>query len=241
MNEIPSVACMTSRFSVGAVALVAVLSVAASAFQCTNNNNVVTHHVSSEPSLQPTRHSTVLSVHYYHHPPYSERFDPYVPHYPNIPYQRGRRPNYRPPPMRSGPPPRYYADPHGSNGHDYHPRRREKSSPRYSAAVDAEVVTSEADDLLNEISQEEEDEMWMTDGERARGGQNENANYREKGRGQRQGEVIDFDPDGRPLKSAAAYPSDLYEDENKFYGRKPGQAVNRNDEDDFETSSVNER
>lgn len=29
------------------------------------------------------------------------------------------------------------------------------------------------------------------------------------------------------MKSAAAYPSDMYEDENKFQGRKPGQPVNR--------------
>jgi len=107
-------------------------------------------------------------------------------------------------------PPPYYRD-----GPYYQPRRMD---PRYSAAldVDAEVVDEdEADELLNIMKEEEEE--WTTDRERAR------KNERRRGR---RGEVIDFD-DEQNLRSAAAYPSDMYRDENKFQGRKPGQAVNK--------------
>lgn len=121
------------------------------------------------------------------------------------------------------PPPDPYFNPYYQN-HPYYNRdvgpffQPRRVDPRYSAAldVDAEVV-DEADELLEELREEEE---WMADRERSR---------RKKG-GQQQhmrgGEVINNFDDPEPMRSAAAYPSDLYEDENKFQGRKPGQAVN---------------
>jgi len=92
--------------------------------------------------------------------------------------------------------------------------------PRYSAAldVDAEVV-DEADELLEQMKQEEE---WMADRERAQMMKNKGL---EQGLEQGVGDDI-------PLKSAVAYASDLYDDENKFQGRKPGQPVNIRDRTD---------
>jgi len=94
--------------------------------------------------------------------------------------------------------------------------------------LDAEVIP-DSDELLNEheqqqmfidnsdedepmINAEDEDEEWISDKQRAQ----ERANR---------------DQGTAPLKSAAAYPSDLYEDDNKFMGRKPGQPVNRSQGD----------
>lgn len=114
---------------------------------------------------------------HFYPPPYEPFFYPYQYNNPFPPHYYQNRPPYR-------------------SSH-----QRPYFSPRYSAAIDAEVI-AEADELLEQIIEEEE---WMSDGERAR----------------TRGEVIDG-----PRKSAAAYPSDMYEDENKFRGRKPGQPVN---------------
>lgn len=79
--------------------------------------------------------------------------------------------------------------------------------------LDAEII-SDADGLLDEQEQmliknedeqqlREAEEEWKSDRQRA---QEKSTRH--------------------PLKSAAAYPSDMYEDGNKFMGRKPGQPVN---------------
>ncbi|KAL9178954.1 hypothetical protein ACHAXT_011927 [Thalassiosira profunda] len=96
------------------------------------------------------------------------------------------------------------------------PRGRERHRPhRYVALdVDAEVIADEADEFFAQMREEEE---WTPDSQKAR---------------KRMGEVINFDPEqpaSKPLKNAAAAPGDMYEDENKFTGRRPGQAVNRQD------------
>ena len=99
-------------------------------------------------------------------------------------------------------------------------------------------IISEADAILNSIKEEEE---WKTDKQKAKDKKGEFI----------EGEVINFNPEQsagggrnrRPLKNAAAYPSDLdidEEDEDEsssnedgvedsvFQGRMPGQPVNRN-------------
>jgi len=130
------------------------------------------------------------------------------------------RHNYFYPPFPFPPIPDPYFNPYYQNNQPYYqhnngpwqPQRR-MMDPRYSAAldVDAEVV-DEADELLEQMKEEEE---WMADRERAQ---------MRKNKGERGGVG-----DAIPLKSAAAYASDLYEDENKFQGRKPGQPVNIRD------------
>ena len=96
---------------------------------------------------------------------------------------------------------------------------------RRSVALDADYIT-ESDELLNELQEEDE---WMPDRQRAASTKQQDI---------QEGEVINFDPEqprSRPLKNAAAYPSDNIgnnEDENTFQGRMPGQPVNRSSNDD---------
>lgn len=120
------------------------------------------------------------------------------------------------------------------------------NSPRYASPIDAEFeVIDEADELFEEMMEEE---AWMSDGERARRRRMDRemgeSPFGEGGayevetatKTKNEGEVINFDPDenpsSRPLRNAAAYPSDMYQDENKFQGRKPGQAVNAAENED---------
>ena len=127
--------------------------------------------------------------------------------------------HYYPPPM---PPPSM--DGRGSYRGD-----SAQAGYRRGSALDAEVVI-EAETLDDEEEDgegsdssyyeddgeyDEDDYDWTTDRQRSRRG--------------RRGEVVDFDPDGpafRPLRNAAATPADLRDDDNKFQGRRPGQAVN---------------
>ncbi|EJK69755.1 hypothetical protein THAOC_08954, partial [Thalassiosira oceanica] len=93
---------------------------------------------------------------------------------------------------------------------------------RRGSALDAEVVieaeTVDEDDDGNDHDGGggfEEDDDWTTDRQRARRG--------------RRGEVVDYAPEDsnfRPLRNAAASPADLRGGDNKFRGRRPGQAVN---------------
>jgi len=103
-------------------------------------------------------------------------------------------------------------------------------------------IMSEADAILNNINEEEE---WKTDKQKAK----EKGEFIE-------GEVINFNPEhsqqergSRPLKNAAAYPSDLNMDEevesssnedvedSVFQGRMPGQPVNRNNSNNSQSQA----
>ena len=89
---------------------------------------------------------------------------------------------------------------------------------------------SEADAILD--MQQDEGGEWISDQERAV-------------KKRKHGEVINFDPEeqprSKPLKNAAATPSDLYEDENKFQGRRPGQPVNRDSNSSNDRPQQNRR
>ena len=116
-----------------------------------------------------------------------------------------------------------------TNPYYYQNQRR-----RRSVALDADYIT-ESDELLNDL-QEEDD--WMPDRQRAAFTKQQDI---------QEGEVINFDPEqprSRPLKNAAAYPSDNIgnnEDENKFQGRMPGQPVNRSSNDDDKETNEGRR
>ena len=101
--------------------------------------------------------------------------------------------------------------------------------PEADERYDAKVIDN-ADELLTELQEEEE---WISDRERAQmaTAAQQGSNQKRQTNGQ-QGEVINFDPENpasKPLRSAASYTSDMYEDENEFQGRRPGQPVNIRD------------
>jgi len=148
---------------------------------------------------------------------------PFADPYMNMPYNNNV---YGPPP----PPP------HMRGG----PQMRGPPPNYYQRPQD---IMSEADAILNNIKEEEE---WKTDKQKARDNKGEFI----------EGEVINFNPEqqergSRPLKNAAAYPSDLDMDEEEdessgsnedvedsvFQGRMPGQPVNRNNSNNSQQQS----
>ena len=164
-------------------------------------------------SQELQRQSVMLMAHPYGgYPPPPPFADPYMMGMPTGPYNYGPPP---PPHMRGGPQVMRGPPP------NYYQRPQD--------------IMSEADAILNNINEEEE---WKTDQQKAK----------EKGKFI-EGEVINFNPEQsaggrnrRPLKNAAAYPSDLDMDDEEdesgsnedgvedsvFQGRMPGQPVNRN-------------
>ena len=185
----------------------------ASAFQSNSISLQQTHDVSNSQELQ--RQSVMLMAHPYggYPPPPPPPFaDPYMM---GMPYNNNV---YGPPPP-----------PHMRGG----PQVMRGPPPNYYQRP--QDIMSEADAILNNINEEEE---WKTDKQKAK----DTGEFIE-------GEVINFNPEQsagsgrnrRPLKNAAAYPSDLDMDEEDeisssnedvedsvFQGRMPGQPVNRN-------------
>ena len=206
------------RCAVSVLVLIAASSSVASAFQSSSPMHFFHAHdvSSSSSSSSKTQRDVSLKAQYY--PPFSDPyFNPYFPPTNNnAPYITVPNPSYfhnnrPPPPYRSGP-------------------YRATVASRNSVEEEPDYI-SEADVILD--MQQDEGGEWISDQERA-------VNKR------KHGEVINFDPEeqvprSKPLKNAAATPSDLYEDENKFQGRRPGQPVNRDSNTSNDRQQQNRR